>query len=815
MTPARRRLLMGAALLVILGAALAAYFGAGSYFSIDTRAKEGRKAAKGPPSVPVTVATVLKETVPVQLAAIGNVEAYSTVALKARVDGQIVEVNFKEGAPVKKGEVLFRIDPRPYDAALRQAQANALRDAAARDQARSQERRYQELVEKNFVSKEAYAQIRTNAETAAAVAKASEAALEQARLNLEYCTIRSPLEGFVGKVLLQAGNLVKANDVNPLVVINQVRPIYVNFAVPEQSLPEVRKRMADAPLEVEVLPADPKQSHPKGRLIFVDNAVDPSTGTIRLRAQFTNEDAALWPGQFVNVSVRLYDEADALIIPSTAVQSGPEGPYVYVVSEEMTAELRRISPETMASAVATPLEKQFSTIPGIDEMSSVSSQGTTRITLQFALDRDIDAAAQDVNSAIAATARQLPASMPAPPSFRKVNPADFPVYFLALSSDTLPISTVNEYAETFLAQRISTISGVAQVQVFGQQKYAVRVQVDPNALAARGVGINEVEQAVAQANVNLPTGTLYGKDRMFAVQATGQLNDAAAFRPVIVTYRNGSPVRLQELGRVVDSVQNDKVAAWYKDKRGIVLAIYRQPGTNTIQVVDEIKKLTPTFRAEVPPAIAIEVLYDRSQSIRASVGDVKFTLFLDLALVVLVIFLFLRNIPATVIPSIALPMSIIGTFAVMYLFNYSLDNISLMALTLCVGFVVDDAIVMLENVTRHIEAGKSPLQATLEGSREIVFTIISMTLSLAAVFIPVLFMGGILGRLLHEFAVTIIAAVLISGFVSLTLTPMMCSRILKPHRRDVHHGRLYMAFERGFDAWRHAYDVSLRLTLRH
>ncbi|HYY60916.1 MAG TPA: efflux RND transporter permease subunit, partial [Burkholderiales bacterium] len=482
---------------------------------------------------------------------------------------------------------------------------------------------------------------------------------------------------------------------------------------------------------------------------------------------------------------------------------------------QVSAELPGASPETMASAVATPLEKQFSTIPGIDEMSSVSSQGTTRITLQFALDRDIDAAAQDVNSAIAATARQLPASMPAPPSFRKVNPADFPVYFLALSSDTLPISTVNEYAETFLAQRISTISGVAQVQVFGQQKYAVRVQVDPNALAARGVGINEVEQAVAQANVNLPTGTLYGKERMYAVQATGQLQDAQAFRPIIVTYRNGSPIRLQELGRVIDSVQNDKVAAWYKDKRGIVLAIFRQPGTNTIQVVDEIKKLTPTFRAEVPPAIAIEVLYDRSQSIRASVGEVKFTLFLALALVVLVIFLFLRNIPATVIPSIALPMSIIGTFAVMYLFNYSLDNISLMALTLCVGFVVDDAIVMLENITRHIEAGKSPLQATLEGSREIVFTIISMTLSLAAVFIPVLFMGGILGRLLHEFAVTIMAAVLISGFVSLTLTPMMCSRILKPHRPDQRHGRLYMAFERAFEAARSAYDVSLAWALAH
>ncbi|MBW8905456.1 MAG: efflux RND transporter permease subunit [Betaproteobacteria bacterium] len=482
---------------------------------------------------------------------------------------------------------------------------------------------------------------------------------------------------------------------------------------------------------------------------------------------------------------------------------------------QVSAELPGASPETMASAVATPLEKQFSTIPGIDEMSSVSSQGTTRITLQFVLDRDIDAAAQDVNSAIAATARQLPATMPAPPSFRKVNPADFPVYFLALTSDTMPLSTVNEYAETYLAQRISTINGVAQVQVFGQQKYAVRVQVDPNALASRGVGINEVEQAVSQANVNLPTGTLYGRDRMFAVQATGQLQDAQAFRPIIVTYRNGSPVRLQELGRVIDSVQNDKVAAWYKDKRGIVLAIYRQPGTNTIQVVDQVRSLLPTFRAEVPPAIDIQVLYDRSQTIRTSVDEVKFTLFLALALVVLVIFLFLRNIPATVIPSIALPMSIIGTFAVMYVLDYSLDNISLMALTLCVGFVVDDAIVMLENITRHIEAGSSVLQATLEGSREIVFTIISMTLSLAAVFIPVLFMGGILGRLLHEFAVTIIAAVLISGFVSLTLTPMMCSRILKPHRRDARHGRLYMAFERVFDVARDGYDVSLGWALRH
>ena len=482
---------------------------------------------------------------------------------------------------------------------------------------------------------------------------------------------------------------------------------------------------------------------------------------------------------------------------------------------QVTADLPGASPETMASAVATPLEKEFSTIAGIDEMTSVSGQGVTRITIQFSLDRDIDAAAQDVQSAIASAVRRLPATMPSPPTARKSNPGDSPIYYLALTSDTLPLSTVNEYAETYLAQRISTIDGVAQVNVFGQQKYAVRVQLDPNALAARSVGINEVEQAVANANVNIPTGSLYGKERVFAVQSTGQLQNAASFRPVIVTYRNGAPVRLRELGTVIDGVQNDKVGAWFKGKRGIVLAIQRQPGTNTVEVVDRIKQLLPTFRAEVPPSITIEVLFDRSVSIRASVDEVQFTLYLALMLVVLVIFLFLRNIPATIIPACALPMSIIGTFAVMYLFNFSLDNISLMALTLCVGFVVDDAIVMLENITRHVEQGKSVMQATLDGSKEIVFTIISMTISLAAVFIPVLFMGGILGRLLHEFAVTIMAAVLISGFVSLTLTPMMCSRILKPHQANVRHGWLYMAFERGFDGMRNAYDVTLSWTLRH
>ena len=481
---------------------------------------------------------------------------------------------------------------------------------------------------------------------------------------------------------------------------------------------------------------------------------------------------------------------------------------------QVSADLPGASPETMASAVVTPLEKQFTTIAGIDSMTSVSGQGIATITIQFSLDRDIDAAAQDVQSAIATVAKQLPPTMSTPPSFRKVNPADFPVFYLALTSETMPLYTVNEYAETNLAQRISTISGVAQVQVFGQQKYAVRVQLDPSALAARGIGINEVEQAVAQANVNLPTGTLSGKDRTFAVQATGQLFDAAAFRPIIVTYRNGSPIRLKDLGQVVDSVQNDKVAAWFKDKRGIVLAVQRQPGTNTIEVVDQVKKLLPTFRQEVPAGIDISVLYDRSVTIRGSVNDVEHTLLLALVLVVMVIFVFLRNVSATIIPSVALPMSIIGTFSFMHLLGYSLDNISLMALTLCVGFVVDDAIVMLENISRHMELGKSRLQATLDGSKEVSFTILSMTLSLAAVFIPVMFMGGILGRLLHEFAVTIIVAVLISGFVSLTLTPMMCSRILR-NEHTVRHGRLFRLSESIFEGTKGVYAKSLAWALRH
>jgi len=480
---------------------------------------------------------------------------------------------------------------------------------------------------------------------------------------------------------------------------------------------------------------------------------------------------------------------------------------------QVAAALPGASPETMASAVATPLEKQFTTIAGIDSMTSSSAIGLTQITLQFSLERNIDAAAQDVQAMITKAAPLLPPSMPTPPTYQKVNPADQPVIYLALSSPTLPLYLVDEYAQTNLAQRISTVSGVAQVQVFGSQKYAVRVQLDPRALTTRGIGIDEVEQALSRSNVNLPTGTLYGTHQMFNVMATGQLQDAAAFRPLIVAYRNGSPVRLEELGRVVDGVQTDKVASWYNDERAVILAIQRQPGTNSVEVVDAVRALLPRFRQELPASVNLNVLYDRSVAIRESVHDVEFTLALAIALVVMVIFLFLRNLSATIIPSLAVPLSIVGTFAVMYLLGYTIDIISLMALTLCVGFVVDDAVVMLENIIRHMEEGKGRLEAALIGAKEIGFTILSMTLSLAAVFIPVLFMGGVVGRLLHEFAVVITVAVLVSGFVSLTLTPMLCSRFLRPPGTS--HGRLFAASERFFDGMRRTYDHSLRWTLRH
>lgn len=484
----------------------------------------------------------------------------------------------------------------------------------------------------------------------------------------------------------------------------------------------------------------------------------------------------------------------------------------------VTASLPGASPETMASSVAKPLENQFSMIAGLASMTSINSLGSTQITLEFDLSRSLDGAAVDVQAAITQSSRMLPPGMPTPPTFAKVNPADQPVLYVALTSSSMPLYQLDEFAETRFAQRVSQVTGVAQVQILGMQRYAVHVQMDPYAMAARQVGINEVETALRAWNVNQPTGTINGPQRAFTLQTSGQLFDADAYRPIIVSYRRGSPVRLQELGEIVDGVEDDKTASWFCQSEGcqraIVLGIQRQPGTNTIAVTDGIKKLLPTIRNEIPPSVNMQVFYDRSDTIRESYKDVQFTMVLTLFLIVGVIFIFLRNFSATLIPSMALPFSIIGTFAVMYLCGFSLDNLSMMALILAIGFVVDDAIVMLENIVRHMEMGKTPMQAALDGSKEIGFTIVSMTLSLAAVFIPILFMGGILGRLFNEFSVTICVAILISGVVSVTLTPMLASRFLRPiseHRQS----RFFAVTEKWFDAFIGAYDRTLQFVLRH
>ncbi len=480
----------------------------------------------------------------------------------------------------------------------------------------------------------------------------------------------------------------------------------------------------------------------------------------------------------------------------------------------VTSQLPGASAETMASAVSMPLEKQFATISGLVQMTSTSTLGQSQITLQFDPARNMDGAALDVQASITAASKQLPTQMTVPPTFAKVNPASQPVIYLAVSSSTMPLHMVDYYAETVIAQRMARVSGVAQVQVNGSQVYAVRVQVNPQRLAAYGLGIDDVMNAVAQANQNQPTGTLWGTKQAFTIQSNGQLLKADAYRPLIITYHGNDPIRLADVADVIDSVQNDKEAGWYNGKAGVILAVLRQPGANTIQVADSIKKLLPTFRDTVPRAIDLDVLYDQSTSIRNSVDDVQFTLLLTVALVVLVIFLFLGNASATVIPSMALPISIVGTFAAMKLLGFSLNNLTLMALSLSVGFVVDDAIVMLENIVRHMEMGKPPMTAALDGAREIGFTIFSMTLSLVAVFIPVLLLPGIVGRLFNEFAVTISVAILISGFISVSFTPMLCSRFLSPESQ-MSESWIHRASSAVFAWMLDYYRKTLQLALQH
>ena len=480
---------------------------------------------------------------------------------------------------------------------------------------------------------------------------------------------------------------------------------------------------------------------------------------------------------------------------------------------QIIAQLPGASPETMAASVASPIERQLSTISGISSMNSSSSLGITQITIQFDLGRNIDGAALDVQTALATAARLLPVEMTTPPIFRKVNPGDFPVLYVSLRSDTVPLSTVDDYAETVLAPQISQLPGIAQVLVYGAQKFAVRVQVNPTEAAARNISLDDVRNVVAKANSSTPVGTLTGPKQSVTLTATSAIEHAADYRDVVVAYRKGAPVKLNQIARVIDSVENDKIATWFNDARAIVLAIQRQPDANTVQVVDMVRDILPNLRVQVPPSVQMQPLFDRSISIRAAVTDVQETLAIAIALVILVIFLFLRKVSATIIPALAVPVSLIGTCAAMYAFGFSINNMTLLALTLSVGFVVDDAIVMLENIVRHVEGGMRPFEAALKGSREIGFTIISITFSLIAVFIPVLLMGGMVGRVFREFAVSISVAIVVSGFVSLTLTPMLCARVLKGYHGEKQN-ILLRNFERLFELMLRAYEWTLDLVLR-
>src|SRR6195256_3597022 len=482
---------------------------------------------------------------------------------------------------------------------------------------------------------------------------------------------------------------------------------------------------------------------------------------------------------------------------------------------QITATLPGASPETMAASVAGPIERQLSTIAGITSMTSTSALGTTSIIIQFELTRDIDGAALDVQTALTVAQRRLPIEMTTPPSFRKVNPGDFPILYISLVSPTLPLSTVDDYGEITLAQQISQLPGVAQVLVYGAQKFAVRVQVDPVAAASRGVSLDDIRNVVTKANSNTPVGTIAGVRQNTTITASAAMNRAADYRDVVVAYRNGAPIKLSEVARVIDSVENDKIASLFNNERAIVLAIQRQPAANTVKVVDLVRENLPRYRAQIPAAVRMEVLNDRSVSIRDSVDDVEVTLLISIGLVVLVIFLFLRSVSATIIPALAVPISLIATCAAMYAFGFSINNMTLLALTLSVGFVVDDAIVMLENIVRHIEGGMRPFEAALKGSREIGFTIMSITLALIAVFIPVLLMGGMVGRVFREFAVSIAVAIILSGFVSLTLTPMLCARVLKAHHEGEQQNFILRLFEAAFKACLRAYEVTLDLALKY
>ncbi len=733
-----------------------------------------------------------------------------------------------------------------------------------------------------------------------------QATIDNAKLNLVYCHITSPISGRVGLRLVDPGNMVHATDTNALLVITQLQPIAVLFTLPEDNLPAVSQHMGKGTLQVDAYSRDDQTKLGTGKLETIDNQIDQTTGTGRLKAVFDNKDNALWPNQFVNIRLLLEVRKDSTVIPAAAIQRGPQGTYVFVAKADNTADIRPVTvaftqdnlaniasglspsevvvtdgqdklqagskievrqqpqppatrsqpqqyafrearfrnsdvmnpsrifilrpvatallmvaimlvgwvayrqlpvsalpevdyptiqvmtfypganPDVMASSVTAPLERQFGQVPGLSQMTSTSSFGSSVITLQFGLDQSIDVEEQQVQAAINAATTYLPSDLPNPPIYSKVNPADSPILTLALTSKSLPLSKVEDLADTAMAQKISQVTGVGLVSLSGGQKPAVRIQANPTALASYGLSLEDVRTALAAANVDQAKGTLNGPRQSFTIGANDQLLSGEQYAPIVVAYRNGSPVRLSDVATITDGIENVMQAAWMNLDPAVIMNIQRQPGANIISVVDRIKKLLPQLQAGLPAAVKVTILTDRTETIRASVKDVQFELMLTVCLVVMVIFLFLRNLWATSIPAVTVPLSIVGTFGVMYLLGYSLNNLTLMALTISTGFVVDDAIVMIENIDRYLEEGDSPLDAALKGAGQIGFTIVSLTVSLIAVLIPLLFMGDIVGRLFREFAVTLAVTILVSAAVSLSLTPMMCAKLLKP--KDACHG---------------------------
>ena len=852
-------------------------------------------------AIAVDTAAVTQADVPIYLTGLGTVQAFYTVTVTARVDGELQRVAFTEGQTVHQGDLLAQIDPRPNQAAFEQAVATKAKDEAQLTNAQRDLARYTLLQPQDLASKQTVDTQRAMVDQLGAQLKVDQAVIDNARTQLGYTRITSPIDGRTGIRLVDPGNIVHAADTTGIVVVTQVQPISVIFTLPEEDLGAVAAALTAGQVRVTTLSRDGQAELDEGTLSLIDNQIDPATGTVKLKATFNNSRNTLWPGQYVNARVQVRTDRAALTIPDAAVQLGPDGPFTYVVKGDSTVEVRAAgigrgerrkddhharsgtrrtrrhqqsisaasgraraqrdcrgldsktsdtsgeqivsisepfvrrpiatsllmggiflvglvvypllpvaplpqvdfptilvtaqlpgaSPETMASSVAQPLEYQFAEIPGLSQMTSTNVLGTTQITLQFDLDRNIDAAAQDVQTGIDAAGGQLPKNLPTPPTYRKVNPAESAILFLAVHSDVLPVTTVDDYAENILAQQISQIPGIAQVAIGGQQKPAVRVQIDPIKLAAVGLQMEDVANVISTATVDAPKGSINGPKRSLTIYDNDQLLKAKPWNDVVVAYKNGAPVRIRDIGVAVDGPENTLLTAWQNGRRGILLLIYKQPGANVIEAEQRVEALLPHALASVPPSIKVDTVANRTTTIQAAVHDVEFTLALTIALVVMVIFLFLRNAWATIIPGVTVPLALLGTAAMMYVCHYSLDNLSLMALTIAVGFVVDDAIVMLENIYRHIEAGLSPLQATLKGAGEIGFTIMSISISLVAVFIPLLLMSGIIGRLFREFAVTMTMTIAVSAFVALTLSPTMCALFLRDEKHAKHGKAVY------------------------